>query len=121
MTDVKIIELFFARRTEALSAANKKYGKYCFSIAYNILHSREDSDECVNDTLFIAWNSIPPKKPNRLSAYLGRLTRNIALNRYKIFHAKKQKTIDNIPFKWSENVLNGKSDVKIISTKSKTC
>jgi len=93
MTDPEIINLFFSKSPKALKAVNNKYGKYCFAIAYNILSSREDSDECVNDTFFAAWNAIPPAKPNRLSAYLGRITRNIALNRYKLLHTDKRKGI----------------------------
>ena len=83
MNDQEIIALFWARQESAISATADKYGRYCHSIAYNILYNHFDAEECVNDTYLGAWNSIPPQKPNNLSAYLGRITRNFALNRYK--------------------------------------
>lgn len=83
MQDHEIIDLYFARDERAILNTEQKYGSYCKTIAMNILHDDLDSDECVNDTYLAAWNSIPPQKPERLSAYLARLTRNISLNRYK--------------------------------------
>jgi len=83
MDDNKIIELYFNRDESALSETDKKYGRYCYSIAYNILTDHEDSRESVNDTYLGAWNTMPPKNPPILSAFLGRITRNIALKRYR--------------------------------------
>ena len=80
--DSRIIELFFARDEKAISETNSKYGRYCYSIAYNILAVNEDCEEYVNDTLMKAWNAIPPQKPKKLSAFLGRITRNLSLNRF---------------------------------------
>jgi RNA polymerase sigma-70 factor (ECF subfamily) len=71
--DTKIIELFWERSENAISEADAKYGKYCYAIAYNILYSEPDSEECVNDTYLRAWETVPPEKPNALSAYLGRI------------------------------------------------
>ena len=90
MEDSKILELYFERSEDAVAATEEKYGKYCYSIAMNILGDHEDSRECVNDTLLGAWNSIPPKRPSRLSLYLGKITRNIALNRRERDLAKKR-------------------------------
>ena len=83
MTDEAIVRLYWNRDEEAIAETSQKYGKYCFSIAYNILYNKEDSDECVNDTYNKAWNSIPPSRPTLLSAFLGKIVRNISLNRYK--------------------------------------
>ena len=83
MTDEAIVRLYWDRDEEAIAETSRKYGKYCFSIAYNILYNKEDSDECVNDTYNKAWNSIPPSRPTLLSAFLGKIVRNISLNRYK--------------------------------------
>ena len=80
--DSKIIELFFARDEKAISETHSKYGRYCYSIAYNIIGVNEDCEECVNDTLVKAWNAIPPQKPKKLSAFLGKITRNLSLNRF---------------------------------------
>ena len=90
MNDKDIIQLYFNRDQSALSATAKKYGKYCTSIAKNILGSNEDAEECVNDTYLSAWNSIPPTRPTILSAFLGKITRNLAFNKYKHNHVMKR-------------------------------
>ena len=90
MQDGQIVELYFARNEEAIAATSAKYNSYCMQIAMNILHNREDSEECVNDTYLAAWNSIPPQRPEKLAAYLGRLTRNLSLNRYKSMNAARR-------------------------------
>ena len=90
MQDEKIVELYFARDEQAIAATSAKYNTYCMNIAMNILHNREDSEECVNDTLLAAWNSIPPHRPENLSAFLGKLTRNFSLNRHKANHAERR-------------------------------
>ena len=90
MEDKKIIELYFDRDESALSETDKKYGRYCYSIAYNILSDHEDSRESVNDTYLGAWNTIPPKRPPILSTFLGRITRNIAFKRYREKAAAKR-------------------------------
>ena len=83
MEDNEIVLLFEKRDERALAVSEKKYGKYCKAIAANILSSAQDVEECVNDTLLAAWNSIPPQKPNSLKAYLGTICRRLALNRYQ--------------------------------------
>ena len=90
MNDQEIIALYWAKEDRAISATAEKYGSYCHAIAYNILYDRFDAEECVNDTYLGAWNSIPPQRPNRLAAFLGKITRNLALNRYKHNHAAKR-------------------------------
>lgn len=86
----QIVELYWARAEHAITETTQKYGRYCHSIAFNILHNDEDSEECVNDTYLNAWNSIPPHRPAVLKAFLGKLTRNLALNRYKQCTAEKR-------------------------------
>ena len=86
MTDREIIELYFARSEKAIDETAKKYGKYCYTIANNILKNREDSEECVNDTYFRTWNSIPPQNPNVFSVFLGKITRNLALDKYRYYN-----------------------------------
>ncbi|MCQ2539469.1 MAG: sigma-70 family RNA polymerase sigma factor [Acetatifactor sp.] len=83
MGDTEIIDLYWARNESALSESQKAYGHYCHSIAWNVLHDTEDSDECVNDTWLRAWNSIPPNRPAKLGLFLGTITRNLALDRWK--------------------------------------
>lgn len=81
MDDKEIVKLYWDRSEDAIFETQKKYGKYCHYIAYNILYSPQDAEECVNDTYQKAWETIPPQKPEKLSAYLGKITKNIAINR----------------------------------------
>ena len=90
MDDSEIIELYFQRSEEAVTQTASKYGKYCYQIAYHILSSREDSEESVNDTYLAAWNTMPPRRPTILSAFLGKLTRYISLDRWKKRSAQKR-------------------------------
>lgn len=91
MDDVEIIRLYWDRNEQAIPATSDKYGNYCFTIARNILGNQEDAEECVNDTYLCAWNSMPPQRPSILSAFLGKLTRNLSLNRYKHNTAGKRR------------------------------
>ena len=90
MDDSRIIELYWQRNADAIRESDRKYGPYCFAIARNILGSREDSEECVNDTWMAAWNAMPPQKPGRLQIFLAKITRNLSFNRYNAMTAKKR-------------------------------
>ena len=90
MDDRQIIELYNERSETAISETADKYGKYCYYIAYHILYNEQDSEECVNDTYLRTWESIPPQYPNKLSAFLGKITRNLALNRYRYYKSEKR-------------------------------
>ena len=90
MEDQGIIALFFDRSEQAIEETDKKYGGYCYSIAYNILFNREDSEECVSDTYLAAWNTIPPRRPNFLNAFLAKMTRHISIDRWRKRSAKKR-------------------------------
>ena len=80
--DEKIIELFFERSEQAIRELDIKYGKICHSLSYNIVNSRRDAEECVNDAYLGAWNAIPPARPNPLLSYLLKIVRNISLKIY---------------------------------------
>lgn len=90
MEDCQIIELYFSRSESAITETQKKYSSLCMSIAHNILNSREDSEECLNDTWLRTWNAIPPERPESLAAYLGRITRNSALSFLRKKNASKR-------------------------------
>lgn len=90
MEDCAIVGLYWDRDEQAIPATSEKYGRYCTSIAKNILGNIEDAEECVNDTYLNAWNSMPPHKPDVLSTFLGKITRNLSLNRYKYNTAEKR-------------------------------
>lgn len=83
MDDKAILDLYWSRSERAISETDTKYGAYCFCIANNILNNREDSEESVSDTWLAAWNSMPPKRPAMLSAFLGKITRYISLDHWK--------------------------------------
>ncbi|MBO7423251.1 MAG: RNA polymerase sigma factor [Oscillospiraceae bacterium] len=83
MEDKQIVDLYWQRSDLAISETNRKYGRYCHTIAYNICGVDEEAEECVNDTWFRAWNLMPDQRPAVLSTFLGRITRNIAINLIK--------------------------------------
>lgn len=90
MNDSEIISLYFDRSEQAIQQTDLKYGRYCYAIAWNILRSNEDSEECVSDTWLATWNAIPPARPFSLKAFVGRITRNNALNRCEAASALKR-------------------------------
>lgn len=90
MQDEQIIALYYARDERAIAISSDKYGVYCTSIAQNILQNLQDSEECVNDTWLSAWNSMPPAKPAVLKTYLGMITRNLAIDRWRRKHTEKR-------------------------------
>ena len=90
MNDENIVALFWNRDKNAVVEAQKQYGDYCQYIAENVLGDMRDAEECVNDAMLSAWNSIPPKRPENLKAYLGMLVRNVSVNRRLHNNAKKR-------------------------------
>ncbi len=90
MKDADIVALYFERDEKAISESAKVYGSYCTTVAMNILASKPDAEECVNDTWLKAWNSIPPAKPLDLKAFLGRITRNLSLDRVRALRRHKR-------------------------------
>ena len=90
MEDAQIVQLFLARKEQAIEETAGKYGKYLFAIANNILTSNRDAEEAVNDTYLGAWNSIPPHRPHRLNTYLGKISRRISLDKWKANRTQKR-------------------------------
>ena len=90
MEDSKIIDLYWARSQQAIEVSEEKYGPYCHTIARRILEREEDAEECVNDTWLHAWNAMPPQRPGVLSAFFGKLTRNLSLDRWRRIRAAKR-------------------------------
>ena len=90
MDDSEIIRLFFERSEQAITAVSQKYGRYCKTVAMNILQNNEDADECVNDALMRLWNSIPPNEPPMFSAYLARIVKNCAYNKLRLERQEKR-------------------------------
>lgn len=90
MEDKNIIKLYFERSETAIAETAAKYGKLLYTIANNILYNEEDTEECVNDTYLKAWEVIPPQIPEKLAAFLGKITRNLAISRYRHNSSKKR-------------------------------
>lgn len=90
MDDEKIIALYWARLEKAITETKRKYGRYCYAIAYRILRNPQDAEECENDTYLDAWNQIPPSRPTAFSTFLGIITRRISLDRFRKSHAEKR-------------------------------
>ena len=90
MEDAKIIELYWQRDETAITETAQKYGAFCHSIAMNLLHVKEDAEECVNDTYHTAWNSMPPQKPVKFRAWLGKVVRNLSLALWNKNHRQKR-------------------------------
>lgn len=90
MEDHAIVALYWARSETAIAETDRKYGNYCWSIAWNILSNREDAEECVSDTWHNAWNTMPPQKPVSLAAFLGRIVRNLSISRWRRSRAQKR-------------------------------
>lgn len=112
MEDKIIVDLFWQRSPEAIPEAQRRYGSYCTLVAANILNSPEDAEECVNDALLAAWNAIPPHRPGLLRTFLGKLTRNLALNRREKALAGKRGS-GQVPLILDElqEVVSGPGDV----------
>lgn len=94
MDDAEIIALYFDRSQTAIKESRKKYGNYCRTISMNILRSHEDVEECLSDAWMKVWSSIPPERPECLSAFLGRITRNISLSLWRKKNSKKRKNCE---------------------------
>ena len=110
VTDECIIALYNARDEQAISATADKYGSFCMSLSYDILGSRPDAEECVNDTYLRAWNSIPPAKPHSLQAFLAAITRRLSLDRYREQRAAKRNRELEISFEELSDMIQAPDD-----------
>ena len=110
MEDNRIVQLFWDRSEEAISRISDKYGAFCFAIAENILSCREDSEECVNDTWLSTWNAIPPARPDPLKPYVGKITRNIAFDKYAYRNAAKRNANATVLLSELEEIADGSED-----------
>ena len=90
MEDANIVQLYWDRNEQAITESSSKSGASCQSIARNILEDRSDAEECVNDTWLRAWDAMPPHRPSMLSVFLGKITRNLSFDRYRMLHRDKR-------------------------------
>ncbi|MGN0526783.1 MAG: RNA polymerase sigma factor [Acutalibacteraceae bacterium] len=114
MEDVKIIELFNQRDENAIAECTEKYGNLLKKISFNILGNKEDSEECFNDTLNKLWSTIPPKNPNSLVAYMGKIVRNLSINKYRENHAQKRYSGGDLLLSELSECIPDKSSVETV-------
>lgn len=112
MEDSQIVELYWERKEEAIKETSLKYGRLCTNIAKNILSSYEDSEECVNDAYLVVWNAIPDKRPDRFSAFISRITRNLALKKYEYLSAAKRNPAAISSLEELEDCVSGTDSVE---------
>ena len=113
MDDKDIVALYLQKDEAAIRESEAKYGRYLHTVAYNVLYDHEDAGECVNDTYMGAWKSIPPKVPSSLRAFLSRITRNLAINRYHAATAEKRSgRVDEVAEEFFECVPSGGMSVE---------
>lgn len=112
MEDSQIIELYWQRSENAIAETSSKYGKLVRKIAFNIVGNYSDAEECENDTYVATWNAIPPTRPNILSAFLGKIARNIALNRYEYNKAQKRNSDFDLVLSELEECIAAKNTVE---------
>ena len=109
--DKNIVDLYWNRKDSAIVETSEKYGSYLFKISFNILYSKEDSEECVNDTYLKAWNSIPPNRPKLLKAFLGKITRNLSIDLYRKNRTKGRSGEVEIAIEELEGVIPSSEDI----------
>ena len=115
MEDLNIIELYFVRDEQAIKETDAKYGRLCHSIAYNILHNKEDSEECVNDTYIGVWNAIPPTRPNHFIGFVCKITRNLALKRIEAMNRLKRSQATVVSLDELAEILSDESIAEDVS------
>lgn len=116
MDDKSIVTLFWERSEQAIAETDRKYGAYCYSIAYHALSNNEDAEECVSDTYMAAWNQLPPRRPSVLATFLGKITRYISINRWEARNAVKRGGGQIIlALEELDDCVDGKQDVEASS------
>jgi RNA polymerase sigma-70 factor (ECF subfamily) len=90
MEDYQIVELYWARSEAAINESHTKYGRMLFGISFSLLSSREDSEECLNDTYLEAWGKMPSDRPTFLGAYLSKIIRYLSISRFRSSHREKR-------------------------------
>ena len=109
MDDRRIVDLYWARDEHAILESDKKYGRMLHSLSYSLLSSREDAEECVNDTYLDAWRAMPTARPDLLGAFLSKITRRISIDRFRAKHREKRGGVENLTEELSECVSGGRT------------
>lgn len=110
--DEKIIEMFFERSEQGIRELDNKYGAFCRNLSYNIVNSRQDAEECVNDAYLGAWNTIPPVHPDPLLTYIAKIVRNISLKLYWRKEADKRSSRYTIALEEIKGCISDQKNVE---------
>ncbi|MBQ7700179.1 MAG: RNA polymerase sigma factor [Clostridia bacterium] len=117
MEDQNIIALFFNRDEAAISESDASYGAKLRRVSYGITGDKRDAEECVNDAYLSVWNSVPPKRPDNLFAYLCETVRRVSLTKYRYNTAKKRRgNTVSLDDELSETVADTRDDTSGLST-----
>lgn len=111
MDDEQIIELFWQRSEDAITALDAKYGLLCHTLSYQLVNNQQDAEECVNDAYLGIWNAIPPAHPHCLSAYLCKIVRNLSLKKHEQRSAAKRDSQYDVALEELAEILPGPEDV----------
>ena len=109
MEDFLIVNLYWARKESAITESDRKYGRILRSLSFSVLSSREDAEECVNDTYLAAWNAMPTARPDYLGAFLSKITRRISIDRYRAAHRQKRGGLGGVLAELSECIPSSDS------------
>lgn len=120
MDEVAIIALFFGRSETAIEVVQQQYGPMCRTIAWNLLGSDQDVEECLNDTWHALWNAIPPQRPDNLGAYIAKITRNLAMKRLSGMRAQKRNAVTVSYEELSRCIPSGQNPEELLEGKELT-
>ena len=109
MEDFKIVDMYWERSERAISETRTKYEKMLSGISYSLLKSREDAEECVNDTYLSAWNQMPSDRPTYLGAYLSKIIRALSIDKFRSRHSKRRGGFDELCAELDECISSGVS------------
>ena len=109
MEDYRIVDMYWDRDEGAIAESDKKYGRMLNSLSFALLSSREDAEECVNDTYIDAWNAMPTARPDNLGAFLSKITRRISIDRFRKQHRQKRGGLDNLTLELTDCIPSSES------------
>lgn len=105
MEDKDIVNLIYNRKQEGINELKSKYNSELIKISYSILNNSADSEECVNETYFKVWKTIPPYKPTYLKSFVSKITRQISIDKYRGNHRRnlKESSLNELDYEISSN------------------
>ena len=106
------MDLYWQRSERAIGETDTKYGRMLTGISQGLVDTREDAEECLNDTYLAAWNSMPSERPIYLGAFLSKIIRRISIDKYRVLHSEKRGGKDSLVSELTE-CIPSQSDVEM--------